>query len=95
VHTLLAQSAAAPHFLPSVHVAHPDPGPPQSLSDSVPLSTASLHVALWQTALVQTPLVQSEASAQTFVGAQAPHPTPPQSVSVSVPFFTPSAQPDA
>jgi hypothetical protein len=43
VQTRLAQSAAAPHFLPSAQVAQPDEGPPQSLSDSAPFCTLSLH----------------------------------------------------
>jgi hypothetical protein len=95
VQTRLAQSAAAPHFLPSMHEAQPEAGPPQSLSDSVPLSTASAHVGLWQTLVVQTPLAQSCAAVHAFIEAQVTHAPPPQSTSVSVPFFTLSAQPAA
>lgn len=95
VHTRLAQSAAAWHFFASAQGAHPDAGPPQSWSDSVPLSTPSLHVGLWQTFVVQTPLAQSCASAHAFIAAHVTQAPPPQSTSVSLPFFTPSAHPAA
>src|SRR6266487_303186 len=93
VHTRLAQSAAALHFLASAHGLHPEAGPPQSLSDSVPFSTPSMHVGFWQMLVVHTPLEQSAASLHAFIGAQATHAPPPQSTSVSVPFLTLSAQP--
>src|SRR5260221_185474 len=92
VQTRLAQSAAAPHFLPSTHVAHPEAGPPQSLSDSVPFNTPSAHVGSWQTKFVHTVLAQSAGTLHTFIAAQSAHVPPPQSVSVSVPFLIKSLQ---
>jgi hypothetical protein len=44
LHTLLAQSDAALHFLPVAHRAHAV-FPPQSTSVSPPFCTPSLHVA--------------------------------------------------
>src|SRR5437868_12692721 len=93
VQTRLAQSAAATHFFPSAHVAHPDAGPPQSLSASGPFTTPSVHVGAWQTKFVHTLLAQSPASLQALVGGHATQAPPPQSTSVSVPFFTRSAHP--
>src|SRR5262245_6138109 len=87
VQTRLVQSAAAPHFLPSPHAEHPDEGPPQSRSDSVPFCTVSLQAGTWQTRFVHTPLAQSVGTLHAFKGGHATH-VPPQSTSVSVPFFT-------
>jgi hypothetical protein len=93
VQTRLPQSAAALHFLPSTQGVHPEAGPPQSLSDSLPFKTRSEQVGVWQTRFVQTPLAQSVASLHAFIAGHATHEPPPQSTSVSVPFFTLSAQP--
>jgi hypothetical protein len=95
VHTRLAQSAAATQCLSSAHALHPDAGPPQSTSDSVPLLTPSAQLGCWQVPLVQTPLEQSPGAPQARLGSQATQAPPPQSTSVSVPFLTLSPQPAA
>jgi hypothetical protein len=55
VHTLLAQSDAAAHFLPDAQRAQL-PLPPQSTSVSPPFCTPSLHVGAWHAPPEHTPL---------------------------------------
>jgi hypothetical protein len=52
-HTLLAQSAPAPHAFPTTQGLHE---PPQSTSDSVPFFVLSEHEGVWQTPLVHSRL---------------------------------------
>jgi hypothetical protein len=85
----LEQSEPTRQVLP---VAQGGQTPPQSTSVSVPFLTASAQLAAWQLPAEQTPLLQSEGTAQDLPsghGAQVP---PPQSTAVSAPFLTPSAQ---
>jgi hypothetical protein len=57
-HSLLAQSARTVHTLPFAQRVHE---PPQSVSDSFPFLTRSLHAGHWQLPL-QPPVTQSEAT---------------------------------
>jgi hypothetical protein len=87
LHTLLAQSVAAPHFFP---FAHGGQLPPQFRSVSVPFCTASVHDgAAHLPSAPHTPLAQSAATPHF---RPSPHggQLPPQFRSVSVPFCTAS-----
>jgi hypothetical protein len=91
---LLLQSVLTLQVLPVSHFGQADP--PQSISDSLPLSVKSPQVGSAHFDLVQTPLRQSVPTTHAkvslhFVEQLAPTlATPPQSTAVSVPFFTPS-----
>ncbi len=70
-------------------------GPPQSMSVSVPFLAPSWQFAIWQTPLVQGPLLQSLVLRHFWPGLQGLQELtrfcgPPQSTSVSRPFCTPS-----
>jgi len=87
LHTRLAQSVAAAHFLP---LAQAGQVPPQLRSVSVPFCTASVHEGTAHLpSAPHTPLVQSAATPHFFPSAHFAQ-LPPQFRSVSVPFCTAS-----
>ena len=92
VQTLLVQSLALTHLRPVPHLPQVLL-PPQSTSVSPPFCTVSVQVAALHVSglPVQTPSVQSLATAQVLVAPHLPH-EPPQSTSVSVPFLMVSLQ---
>jgi hypothetical protein len=57
--------------------------------------TPSEQVAPWHVPPVQTPLAQSDATAQALFASHVEQTPPPQSTSDSAPFFCPSVQLDA
>ncbi len=82
------QSPLAWHILPSPQAGQVPP--PQSVSVSVPFSTPSLQLGVWQVPFLQTPLLQSGPPLHILPSSQAGQVPPPQSVSVSVPSWLPS-----
>jgi hypothetical protein len=92
----LAQSADAPHVLPTPHVllCPSHVLPPQSVSVSVPFFTPSVHVAAWHVRgdPVHTLSAQSPATVHDLPVPHLGHVAPPQSMSVSSASLTVSLQ---